>query len=379
VLRSAIYLSLALAISSASLLGLGTVASASASNAAYADWALHGNSGTEAVPASDFPDATFTSDSSPLRVPTGVSAFLNTTTPFGAEFGSSRGRGYLAFGTARSHQPSTTTITFESGTPTGRWGFALGDIDADHARIIATAPDGTTLTASQLGWQGAFNYCEGSPRPPACTRGDSSDKPHWDPATSTLIGNVVDTDGASGWFRPTTSVKELTIVFAVQSGIPVGQLWIAAKWQGKEDIPIKEVIGEPAVPPGDPFPVVITIRDPGPKEPDADVCDDLPRDVSAARYDNDAHDTGGSLSYHDRRLCWDGPLAPGKPEVIGFTETPGSQPGPRELVSAVYGIGPRETCQHGCFATILVLGRNLCRATVSQAAIAPGRPAAKAC
>jgi len=64
----------------------------------------------------------------------------------------------------------------------------------------------------------------------------------------------VDTDGASGWFRPTTSVKELTIVFAVQSGIPVGQLWIAAKWQGKEDIPIKEVIGEPAVPPGDPSP-----------------------------------------------------------------------------------------------------------------------------
>jgi hypothetical protein len=376
--RSAIYLGLALIVSAASVLGLGTAASASAHHhTAYAEWTVRGDSGTVEVPASDFPTGRYTSDASPLRVSTGRSTFLSTTTPFGAEFGSSREQDYLAFGTAKRNQQSTTTITFESGTPTGRWGFALGDIDADHAQITAKEPGGTSLTPAELGWQGAFNYCQGSPRPSSCTKGAQSDKPTWDPATSTLVGNVTDTDGASGWFRPTKPVKELTIVFSVQSGIPVGQLWIAAKWKGSQMIPINEVIEAPTDPPGLPDLITIVVADPGTPDPHAHVCDDLRHVLNGASYDNDAHASYGSLTYHDRSLCWEGPVKRNKPVTITLSVTPSGAYS--QLVNVVYGYGPRETCLHGCSATITVAIREPCRAAVGRAAITLSRPASRAC
>jgi hypothetical protein len=382
VLRSAVYLGLALAVSSSGLLGLAAVASASDhTHTGYAEWTVHDSSGTVEVPGSFFPAGTYTSDSTPLRVATGKSTFLNTTTPMGAEFGSSRDQDYLAFGTASRNRPSTTTITFGSGTPAGDWGFALGDIDADRARITAKEPDGTALTAGELGWQGAFNYCLGSPKPPSCTKGTTNDKPTWDPATSTLIGSGTDTDGASGWFRPTKPVEELTIVFSVQTGIPIGQLWIAATWQRvpttSEPLPITEVVTERVDPPGVPDVISVVITDPGTPDPHTHVCDDLRRVLDGAEYDNDAHATRGSLTYHDQMLCWEGPVTQRKPGTISLSVTPSGQV--PELVNAVYGFGPRETCRQGCFATITVLGRNLCRAAVTGAALAPGRPASRAC
>jgi hypothetical protein len=382
VLRSSVYLGLALAVSSAGLLGLDTVAGASDhTHTAYAEWTVDDGSGTVEVPGSDFPAGTYTSDSTPLRVAGGKSTFLNTTTPVGAVFGSSRDQDYLVFGTASHNRPSTTTITFGSGTPTKDWGFVLGDIDADRARITAKEPDGTALTADELGWQGAFNYCLGSPKPSACTKGTTSDKPTWDPATSTLIGSGTDTDGASGWFSPTKPVKELTIVFSVQTGIPIGQLWIAAKWQRlpvtSEPLPIKEVVEEREDPPGIPDNISVVITDPGTPDPHAHVCEDLERVLNGATYDDDARATDGSLTFHDRSLCWEGPVTHRKPDTIDLSVTPsGRVP---KLVNAVYGFGPRETCKHGCFVTITVLGRNLCRAAVSGVALAPGRPASRAC
>jgi len=59
--------------------------------------------------------------------------------------------------------------------------------------------------------------------------------------------------------------------------------------------------------------------------------------------------------------------------------TPDNPPTVPELVNAVYGYGPREGCRHGCFATIVVVVREPCRAVVSAAVLAPGRPAARAC
>jgi hypothetical protein len=384
VLRSAIYLGLALAVSSAGLLGLGTVArAADHPHTDYAEWTVRDGSGTVEVPDSGFPAGTYTSDSSPLRVATGKSTFLNTTTPIGEEFGSSRDQDYLSFGTASRNKPSTTTITFDSGTPTDDWGFALGDIDADRARITAKEPDGTTLTAGELGWQGAFNYCQGSPKPSSCTKGTPTDEPTWDPATSTLVGSGTDTDGASGWFRPTKPVKELTIVFSVQTGIPIGQLWIAsdrprpAPPNSSKPMPISEVVAEPVDPPGVPDNISVVITDPGTPDPHAHVCDDLRRVLNGATYDNDAHATDGSLTFHDRSLCWEGPVTDRKPTAIELSVTPdGRVP---ELVNAVYGYGPREACHRGCFFTITVLGRNLCRAIVSGVALAPGRPPSRAC
>jgi hypothetical protein len=211
------------------LLALGPEAgTASAAGGGYGSWRMSGQTGSLSFPVTGFPAATVATTSSSPAVPGGSSTFLGPATPFGAEFGSSRGHNYLSVRTAPAGVPSVTTIDFASPTPAGGWGFALGDIDADHMQISATGADGQPLTADQLGWQSAFNYCAVSPRPGTCTRPPFTDEPTWDPATSTLVGNVVDTDGGAGWFKPTVPIRSMTLTFSVQSGIPVGQIWMAA-------------------------------------------------------------------------------------------------------------------------------------------------------
>lgn len=197
-----------------------------ASGSSYGEWAA----GSLTVPARGFPAATVTTTSSSTLIPSGASTYLNQDTPFGAEYGSSRNHNYIALRTAAGLQPSVTTLDFAHATPVG-WGFALGDVDADHVKVEATGADGAPLTAAQLGWQGTFNYCQGSPRPSTCTgSGPFTDLPHWDAATTTLIGsNTGDTSGASGWLRPTVPVKSLTLTFSVQSGIPIYQVWVATR------------------------------------------------------------------------------------------------------------------------------------------------------
>ncbi|WP_188283983.1 Ig-like domain-containing protein [Streptomyces sp. CBMA29] len=199
---------------------------AAAAGSAYGEWsetALH-------VPVTGFPDAAFTTDSSSVTTPSGVSTFLNDSTPFGAAYGSSRGQNYLSLRPSTggaNGQPSLTTLTFAAATPVG-WGFTLGDIDADQVRITATGVGGVRLTAAQLGFQSTFNYCVGTPKPSVCGSGPNTDVPTWDPATSTLRGNVNDTNGASGWFRPTAPVTSVSFTYSVLSGAPVYQIWMAA-------------------------------------------------------------------------------------------------------------------------------------------------------
>ncbi|MFJ4409186.1 Ig-like domain-containing protein [Streptomyces sp. NPDC088910] len=197
-----------------------------AAGSAYGSWSpevLH-------VPVTGFPDATFSTDSSSPSIPGGASTFLNGSTPFGAEYGSSRGQNYLALRPSTggtNGRPSLTTVTFAAATPVG-WGFTLGDIDADQVRISATGAGGVRLTAAQLGFQSTFNYCVGTPKPSSCGSGPNTDVPTWDPATSTLRGNVLDTNGASGWFRPTAPVTSVSFTYSVLSGSPVYQIWMAA-------------------------------------------------------------------------------------------------------------------------------------------------------
>ena len=197
-----------------------------AAGSSYGSW----TASTLTVPAVGFPAATVTTTSSSTLIPAGTSTFLNDSTPFGATYGSSRGHNYIALRTAAGLQPSVTTLDFASATPVG-WAFTLGDVDADHVKVEATGADGTALTAAQLGWQGAFNYCQGSPKPSGCTgSGPFTDVPHWNASTTTLVGsNTGDTSGASGWLRPTVPVKSLKLTFTVQSGIPIYQVWVATK------------------------------------------------------------------------------------------------------------------------------------------------------
>lgn len=163
--------------------------------------------------APGFPNATITTDDIALSV--AGSAVLTGTTPFGQVYGTSAGRKYLVLHPAIAG-PTATVLQFESPTPPSGWSFAVGDVDADAVTLSGTAVDGSPLTGAQFGFQGAFNIS------------GAGDMPVWDEATATLTGNVVDTNGASGWFSPTVPIRSLGLTVTQQSGLPLVQFWMAA-------------------------------------------------------------------------------------------------------------------------------------------------------
>ncbi len=179
--------------------------------------------------ANGFPSSSLATTSLSPSVPSGSSAWLSASTPFGGQFGSSQGLSYLSFGATTSQANSTTVLTFASPTPTAGWGFALGDVDAESIQLSATDASGNAIAVSGLGYQGNFNYCAVSPKPSTCTgAGPFTDVPTWNAGTATLAGNGADTSGASGWFMPSVAIKTLTLTYHVLIGIPSAQLWVAS-------------------------------------------------------------------------------------------------------------------------------------------------------
>jgi len=211
------------------LAGLG--AEGQAIPAVYGQWTVAPadptSTGTLSLPGSQVPDAPFETNGNNPQVPSGASAFLGDSTPFGAEYSSSQDLPYLVLRTD-STAPSTTTFTFAAPTPASGWGFAFGDIDADTVKVEAFDAAGAAVPTAALGWQSAFNYCTNSPRPTSCGAGPFTDVPTWDPGTSTLVGNGPDTTGAAGWFRPTAPITTLKLTFTRISGAPVMQMWVAS-------------------------------------------------------------------------------------------------------------------------------------------------------
>ncbi|HET9168496.1 MAG TPA: Ig-like domain-containing protein [Actinospica sp.] len=216
----------ALAGGAAVLAVAGAASAAWASGGGYAGYDF--DTGQVSLPAAGFPAGHIETDSTNPTAPSGAGAFLNSSTPFGQAFGSSRNRPYALLHLARGRRPSTTEITFDAAPAAGTWGFALGDVDAEDVRVRVYGPGDVHLPISDLGFQGTFNFCEGSPLPSTCRGTRSADVPGWDGATGTLRGNVADTDGASGWFRPTAAVTRIVLTATLNSGIPAYQLWIAA-------------------------------------------------------------------------------------------------------------------------------------------------------
>lgn len=107
----------------------------------------------------------------------------------------------------------------------------LGDIDADQVTISATGAKNQPVSAAQLGFRGAFNYCTSGVSPkPSCSppNNDGTDKPSWEPGTTTLVGTGQDTAGASAWFEPTVALNTVTFTYAQKSGSPVFQTWFSA-------------------------------------------------------------------------------------------------------------------------------------------------------
>ncbi|MBB5785433.1 carboxypeptidase regulatory-like domain-containing protein [Jiangella mangrovi] len=231
------------AAAGAAALALGVAGSAYAEGS-YAEVTLSGGAGayegTVTLPPG-FPAVSFSSDSrAAATVPTGASNWISAGTPWGEVFGSSRDQPYLNLRPAAdaTGSPSTTVYTFDTPTPAGGWGFALGDIDSDIAMVSALDASGEPVAAADLGFEGAFNYCDASPRPSGsvCSSGPPAGGDGFDlPAAAsgessvTLTGNGPDTGGASGWFRPTVALSTLTVEFAWQTGFPVYHTWFATE------------------------------------------------------------------------------------------------------------------------------------------------------
>lgn len=217
------------------------VSSASAATTTqWAGWApLTGTSNdyTTTVTVADNPplvaDVTSDSRSGSVGVISGASSWLAAATPVGAKYGSSQGRPYLNLRPRADNatSPSTTTYTFRTPTPTSGWTFVLGDIDADKVRISAVGPDGTPLTAAQLGYRSSFNYCVPGVCTPTMT---PPDVPVWNATTTTLGADPVtnprslDTTGASAWFEPNAPIASLTFSYTRVTGFPVFQTWFAS-------------------------------------------------------------------------------------------------------------------------------------------------------
>lgn len=226
-------------VTAALSLVVAPVASA-ATTTAWATWdPLSGTGGnyTSAVTLAGQPSltATIASDSlggGGIGVISGMSTWLSEGTPIGAKYGSSRDQPYLNLRPQANNatSPSTTTYTFDTPAPSSGWAFALGDIDADSLRISGTTATGAALTAADLGFQDAFNYCDPGVGIGMSCAGYVGDVPTWDPTTLTLMGNptAADTAGAAAWFEPTVSISTLTFEYSQRSGFPIYQTWFAS-------------------------------------------------------------------------------------------------------------------------------------------------------
>lgn len=233
------------------LLGVG-VASASA-NGLYANWTIdpanpdeQNHSGTLSFPNALLPGATYTSnkdtdDGESTRIATGTATYgdwLTAQTPFGAVFGPSGPSTTVQFFRQRigTSTVATTVYTFNDPFPANRLGFAFGDIDVDNLTISATDRNGDPVPGSSLAG-GTFNFCDVTVDIPTSCQGGPYPVPVWTPGPSggtvtptPPAPGIQETTGASAWFRPSVSLRTLTVVFQAYptAGEPSYRTWFAA-------------------------------------------------------------------------------------------------------------------------------------------------------
>ena len=159
-IRGAIAAVAVLALGSTALVvGGASVGAVTTPGAAYADFASpvganpSWTSSLSMPGAPGFPSATIATNSLSPSTPGGTTTWLSASTPFGAQFASSKNQKYFSFSPTTGQAPSTTTITFATPTPANGWGFALGDVDAESIGVSATGANGSPVAVSELGFQ----------------------------------------------------------------------------------------------------------------------------------------------------------------------------------------------------------------------------------
>jgi hypothetical protein len=204
----------------------------------YSVWAGGPPSAVSIAPG--FPNATVSSDDPSLSVAS--TATLTAASPPGALFGTSSGYQHLSFSPRSlgggAWASTSTTLTFESPTPTYGWAFILGDIDSEIVIVTASGPDGP-VSGAELGFVSAFDLT--APEVIAV----------WDPATGELSAPTGDdTAGSTAWFRPTVALTSLTVTTVRRQGSPTAYLWLAAQTAALAGILTDARSGDPEPVPG---------------------------------------------------------------------------------------------------------------------------------
>lgn len=216
---------MAVATSAAATLTFIPLSNAADGTGVYAAWTV-ADSKTEATGAftgTVFPQIDAVAADGSLAV--ARSATLTGTTPFGEEYGTSRGQTYLTSAITAGKPQGTVTLNFESAPNPLTWSFAVGDVDAENISLSALDLDGNEIDVRE--WKYVpFNYASGE-----------SDEPAWDAETQTIVGNTLDTTGASMWVRPTNdNIASITLTQIRTSGFPQYQLWVAADVLTEADV-----------------------------------------------------------------------------------------------------------------------------------------------
>jgi len=218
------------AILGASLMvvSLGAItASASTLSSRFATYQVPSSSptGTITLPAG-YPQATITTtvgNVSTSSVDPLVRSPFKTFFTAGGTAGTSSPALSLQGGQTSSQTPNVITITFDRAIPANHLGMNLGDVDVETVVIeMAQDLDGTLtpLTPAQMGFQETYNSTTSGTDVPVKTSDDDAN-------TITLTGTGSDTNGASAWFIPETSVTQITLTSQITS---FGRfyLWFAA-------------------------------------------------------------------------------------------------------------------------------------------------------
>ena len=223
--RSFLAVAAAVATSAAATLVFIPLSSAADGTGVYAAWEVNDDA-TEATgvfAGTVFPQIDAIAENGSLSV--ARSATLTGSTPFGEEYGTSRGQQYLTSAVAAGQPQGTVTLNFESAPNPLTWSIAVGDVDAENITLSALDLDGNAIDVRE--WKYVpFNYASGE-----------TDEPVWDAETQTIVGNTLDTSGASMWIRPTQdNIASITLTQIRTSGFPQYQLWVAADVLTEEDV-----------------------------------------------------------------------------------------------------------------------------------------------
>ena len=112
------------------------------------------------------------------------------------------------------------TITFDGNTPASGWGFAVVDIDVDQVRFTAKDEAGNQVPTSTI----ARWFVQDFDANPSV---DGVNIPSWDSKSAAVIGSesasktwrttveggLDDSEAASAWFQPTSSLSELSFEY----------------------------------------------------------------------------------------------------------------------------------------------------------------------